>query len=182
MDGKCVGINTALAWNGGVLIAINIDDSSCETTNFYYFNSLTGQLQNNTIPEGRFRLNYIVAGGNNDLWAYSSSESVFLNYYSGAQNTWAAVRLRPVEEFVVESMVWDTINNNLLVYLIDYTKEGLIIPRLVKVRTDVDFPPSGCTILHPGPLTTYGIVESIATVKQADSEDYGFFLSFSLLL
>ena len=82
-----------------------------------------------------------------------------------------------MEQFLVESIVWDTINNHLLVYLIDYTKD-LGIPRLVQVRTDVAFPPNG-SILDVGPLTSYGVVETIATVKQTDAEDYGFYFSFS---
>ena len=56
VDGKCVGFDTSLARNEGILVAINLDDANCETTYFVYFNSITGQLQNATIPVGNFYL------------------------------------------------------------------------------------------------------------------------------
>ena len=157
---------------------IGVLSQSCQATQFNYFDPLTATFKNNVIPNFAGIVGSSIAvGEGNDIWL-SESDYHKLYYYSYEHNIWNEVSLSPLPGAFIYTMEWDSLNNYLLLSLIDnYGNAGV----LAKASNE-EYPPSRITIMTPGPLAGYGDLTSIATIQQDDnSSNYGFcFLFFSI--
>ena len=170
-------------WNGGILLGFfnpNVEG----TTSFKYFNSTSRVLENTFVPTGNFTLDAqslgywpLIAGANSDVWALTNDNRLF--YFSGTTEQWYPVSFAPIYRYNIEGAVWDPTNQQLLVYVQDYTVvEYLNIVKIVRVNTDV-FPPSGTILLNYLSTFNSGVVGGIATVEQDGVTGVHPFLFFS---
>jgi len=167
-------------WNNGILISYP-DYTTCTSTIFQYFNTTTGALDPDfTFPAGPFDISSITGGKNDDLWVipYANVDAAetdpdYIYYYQTGSSDWVHVSLSPVRKFTAYSLVWDSDKDNLVVFLNDLTSG--FEQKLVKVNTNT-YPPTGSTQLNPGTLGNVGAVHGVASIQDADDEDYEIFI------
>ena len=176
--GTIIETPTAIPWNGGILISYPTGEDY-NVTAFMYYNSSTGVVVKNIIPQGEFLIdNDITAGANNDIWltykiayehVYDERKGVY--YYSGSHNAWYLVTLNPVGSANINCLVWDEPNQQMLVYLEDITHQDYTLSKMVRVNTE-SFPPSGSTLVSLIEVASIGQVLAFTTI-QTDANNYG---------
>ena len=156
-EALCLSVS-AVPWKGGILLG-----NFCSNS-FYYFDSLTGAIQDSPIPSFTGKVTQMVNGENDDIWANGE----YLFYFSETNNTWTMVAI-PSDSYI-NLIEWDDQYNWLVLYLSYSGPNAATFYGWGKVTTDVD-PPS-FQLLNPGVLSLPGIVNSVAQVLNA-AGDYG---------
>ena len=80
-----------VAWDLGVMLLV-VDNVTCESTHFNYFNPVSGSIKNDVIPALNGTVNLVSKGQGNDLWVTLSYTNE-LYYYSSQHNTWNSVSM-----------------------------------------------------------------------------------------
>ena len=158
-----------LGWNSGLLVSVPNNQSCTSETSFSYVDPATSTFKTNVIPPLNVSIVYLQSGEGSDLWVWgyqgsSAATGYFLYFYSYEHNQWNNVDIAPLENPEINQIEWDSLNN----YLVLATLSGTST-KLYKVSMD-QYPPSGCTDMHAGPLAgSAGRIDSVASIQQANS-------------
>ena len=156
-----------VSWNSGILVNY-FNSTNDDYPVFDYLSPESSVLEPSNIPpfsQQGSTLSILLNGAGKDLWGLSNNK-VNLYYYSSATNSWAPVTLSWY--YNIKTIEWDSINDCLLVSVLDSTT--YYSQKLLKITANNL---SNAEILVDGGVATFGTINSVATIKQQTSTNYG---------